>query len=281
MPIEYTPDEIMVVCIARQVRDGEIVAQGLATPIVAAGYLLARRTHAPNLYFSSAIGQGICREPAPLKLLQVESLWLDKAIRSIGFVRGVADILPSLRPMEFFRPAQVDPMGNFNNIAFGKDYSMPRLRLPGTGGIPDVTTFLDDIYLYVPRHSRVTFVRKLDFLSGLGHNELRTHGSGPQYLISDLGQFDFHGKNPACRMRLISYHQGLSIKRIQAKTGFNLEVANDVQETQAPTEEELSILRHEIDPLNIRRLELLSGSKRRDLLREIISQENSEVRQTA
>jgi glutaconate CoA-transferase subunit B len=130
MTVEYTPDEIMVVCIARQVRDGEIVAQGLATPIVAAGYLLARQTHAPNLYFSSAIGQGICREPAPLKLLQVESLWLDKAITTIGFVRGVADILPSLRPMEFFRPAQVDPMGNFNNIAFGKNYYKPRRRHP-------------------------------------------------------------------------------------------------------------------------------------------------------
>jgi len=281
MPIEYTPDEIMVVCIARQVRDGEIVAQGLATPIVAAGYLLARRTHAPNLYFSSAIGQGICREPAPLKLLQVESLWLDKMIRSIGFVRGVADVLPSLRPMEYFRPAQVDPMGNFNNIAFGKDYHKPRLRLPGTGGIPDVTTFLDDIYLYVPRHSRVTFVPKLDFLSGLGHNDLRTHGSGPQYLISDLGQFDFKGKNPACRMRLVSYHQDSSVQRILAKTGFKVEVANNVHKTQAPTEEELSILRHEIDPLCIRRLELLGGSKRRDLLREIIYQENIEVQQTA
>ncbi|MGB3703094.1 MAG: hypothetical protein WA997_17675 [Anaerolineales bacterium] len=278
MPIEYTPDEIMVVCISRQVRDGEIVAQGLATPIVAAGYLLARRTHAPNLYFSSAIGQGICREPAPLKLLQVETLWLDLAIRNIGFVRGVADVLPSLRPMEFFRPAQVDPMGNFNNIAFGKDYHLPRLRLPGTGGIPDVTTFLDDIYLYVPRHSRVTFVPKLDFLSGLGHNDLRTHGSGPKYLISDLGQFDFQGNNPGCRMRLISFHQGISIDRIQAKTGFTLDIANDVRETKPPTAEELSILRQEIDPLNIRRLELLSGSKRRDLLREIIIQENNEVR---
>jgi len=280
MPIEYTPDEIMVVCISRQVRDGEIVAQGLATPIVAAGYLLARHTHAPNLYFSSAIGQGICREPAPLKLLQVESLWLDQAITNIGFVRGVADVLPSLRPMEFFRPAQIDPMGNFNNIAFGKDYRKPRLRLPGTGGIPDVTTFLDDIYLYIPRHSRVTFVPELDFLSGLGHNELRTHGSGPQYLITDLGQFDFNGNNPACKMRLISYHQGTSIERIQAKTGFNFEIAEHIQETQPPTEQELSILRSEIDPLCIRRLELLSGSKRRDLLREIIIQETSEVQIT-
>ena len=278
MTSEYTPDEIMVVCISRQVRDGEIVAQGLATPLVAAGYLLARLTHAPNLYFTSAIGQGICREPASLKLLQVEKLWLDKAITHIGFVRGVADVLPSLRPMEFFRPAQIDPMGNFNNIAFGSDYFHPRLRLPGTGGIPDVTTFLDDIYLYVPRHSRVTFVPKLDFLSGLGHNDLRTHGSGPQYLITDLGQFDFQGEDPDCKMRLISYHRGTSISRIQAKTGFTFEIADDVHETEPPSEDELNLLREEIDPQSIRRLELLSGSKRRDLLREIIRQENSEMR---
>jgi acyl CoA:acetate/3-ketoacid CoA transferase beta subunit len=276
--MNYSADEIMVVCIARQVRDGEIVAQGLATPIVTAGYLLARLTHAPNLYFSSAIGQGVCREPAPLRLLQVEKLWLDRAIRNVGFVRGVADVLPRLRPMEFFRPAQVDTHGNFNNIAFGNDYRMPRLRLPGTGGIPDVTTFIDDIYLYVPRHSRVTFVPQLDFLSGLGHNQARTHGSGPKYLISNLGQFDFNGDDPVHRMRLISYHAGVSTTRIQSKTGFNLVIQDDVQETPPPSEEELRLLRQEIDPYGIRRLELLSGTQRRALLHEIISQESREIR---
>ena len=276
--MNYSADEIMVVCIARQVRDGEIVAQGLATPIVTAGYLLARLTHAPNLYFSSAIGQGVCREPAPLRLLQVEKLWLDRAIRNVGFVRGVADVLPRLRPMEFFRPAQVDTHGNFNNIAFGNDYRMPRLRLPGTGGIPDVTTFIDDIYLYVPRHSRVTFVPQLDFLSGLGHNQARTHGSGPKYLISNLGQFDFNGDDHVHRMRLISYHAGVSTTRIQSKTGFNLVIQDDVQETPPPSEEELRLLRQEIDPFGIRRLELLSGTQRRALLHEIISQESKEIR---
>jgi acyl CoA:acetate/3-ketoacid CoA transferase beta subunit len=276
--MNYSADEIMVVCIARQVRDGEVVAQGLATPIVTAGYLLARLTHAPNLYFSSAIGQGVCREPAPLRLLQVEKLWLDRAIRNVGFVRGVADVLPRLRPMEFFRPAQVDTHGNFNNIAFGNDYRMPRLRLPGTGGIPDVTTYIDDIYLYVPRHSRVTFVPQLDFLSGLGHNQARTHGSGPKYLISNLGQFDFNGDDPVHRMRLISYHAGVSTTRIQSKTGFNLVIQDDVQETPPPSEEELRLLRQEIDPFGIRRLELLSGTQRRALLHEIISQETREIR---
>lgn len=272
--MNYTPDEIMVICISRQVPDGKIVVQGIATPIVAAGYLLARRTHAPNLYFSSAIGQGVCRQPAPLRLLQVESLWLDRAIINLGFVQSVVDVLPSLRPLEFFRPAQVDPFGNFNNIAFGRDYNRPRLRLPGTGGIPDVTTYINDIFLYVTRHSKLTFVPKLDFLSGLGHNKARTHGSGPNYLISDLGQFDFKGNSSENRMRLISYHAGVTIKQIQAKTGFELVIAPDVYETPTPTKEELDLLRNEIDPLGIRKLELLSGSKRRSLLHEIVFSEN-------
>ena len=272
-----TPDEIMAVCISRQIRDGEVVAQGLATPLVAAGFLLARRTHAPHLYFASAIGQTICREPAPLSLIYVESLWLDKAMLSGGFIRAVADVLPSLKPMEFFRPAQVDMYGNFNNIAFGDDYRKPRMRLPGTGGIPDVTTYFDKSCLYVPRHSRVTFVPELDFLSGLGHNPARIRGTGPAYLLSDLGQFDYYspGKENGDlpRMRLTSHHPGVSIERIQAKTGFQLLISPEVTETPAPTDEELYLLRTEIDPLSIRRLELLSGAERRSLLHQIIALE--------
>jgi acyl CoA:acetate/3-ketoacid CoA transferase beta subunit len=272
--MDITPDEMIVFCMARQVRDGEIVAQGLATPLVAAAYLLARRTHAPNLYFTSAIGQGVCRQPAPLGLTLVESLWLDRSMNTVGFVRAAADILPRLRPKEFFRPAQIDPAGNFNNIAFGSDYHHPRLRLPGSGGIPDVTTFIDDIHLYVPRHSRLTFVERLDFVSGLGYHPARRRGSGPRFLVSDLGQFDFGGgtSDRPC-LRLTSYHPGVDVARIQARTGFPLAVAPDVQPTPLPTPSELKLLREEIDPLGIRRLEALSGAARRQLLHEIIAAE--------
>lgn len=267
--MDITPDEYMVVCMSRQVRDGELVAQGLATPLVAAAYLLARRTHAPNLYFTSAIGQSLCRYPAPMSLSNVEGLWLDRSITNVGFARAVTEVLTTLRPMEFFRPAQIDPQGNFNNIAFGKDYRHPRLRLPGTGGIPDVTTFLDEIMLYVPRHSRVTFVPQLDFCAGLGHNSARKHGNGPRYLVSDLGQFDFtHG-----RMRITSFHPGVTVDKIQAHTGFPLEISPDVSETPPPSDHELSLLRDEIDPLNIRCLETLSGPARREQLYRIIEAE--------
>ena len=274
--MEITADEMMVVCISRQIVDGEIVAQGLATPLFAAGYLLARHTHAPNLYFASAIGQGVCQHPAPLSLTRIESLWLDRSLNNVGFVRAVADLLPRLKPKEFFRPAQIDPAGNFNNVAFGKDYLVqqikrPRMRLPGAGGIPDVTTILDHIYLYVPRHSRLTFVSQLDVRSGLGHASERTRGCGPQYLVSDLGQFDFANG----RMRLTTYHPGITIEKICSHTGFELEISADIFETPAPTEEELHLLRTVIDPLEIRRLELLSGATRRQLLHEILELEAS------
>lgn len=260
---------------ARQVLDGEIVAQGLATPLVAAAYLLARRTHAPNLYFTSAIGQSVCRQPASLGLTRVESLWLDHSLTSVGFVRAAADMLPRLRPKEFFRPGQVDKGGNFNNIAFGQDYRHPRMRLPGTGGIPDVTTFISDIYLYVPRHSRATFVPKLDFISGLGHHPARRLGAGPAYLVSDLGQFDFNGHTADGRqcMRLVSYHPGVEISDIQKHTNFELHISEDCQETSPPSQEELHLLRAEIDPLGIRRLETLGGAARRELLRCIVAKE--------
>ncbi len=273
--MDITPDEMMVFCIARQVRDGEIVAQGLATPLVAAAYLLARRTHAPNLYFTSAIGQGICRQPAPLGLTRIEQLWLDRSLKNVGFVRAAADMLPRFRPKEFFRPAQIDPAGNFNNLAFGQNYRHPRLRLPGSGGIPDVTTFINDIYLYVPRHSRLTFVQKLDFLSGLGHHPERRWGSGPRYLVSDLGQFDYQGvgRNGETVMRLISYHPGSNIEAIQAHTGFELVRAPEVMQTQLPDAAELRLLREEIDPHGIRQLESLSGAARRQLLHQIVAAE--------
>lgn len=255
--IDITPDEWIVICISRQIVDREVVAQGIATPLVAAGYLLARSTHAPNLYFTSAIGQGICRDPAPLSIANIERLWLDRALTNTSFVTAAADVLPSLKPKEFFRPAQVDLFGNFNNIAFGNDYlttgrRQPRLRLPGSGGIPDVTTFISDICMYVPRHSRVTFVPNLDVRSGLGFDPARRHGQGPVYLVSDLGQFDFKYE----RMRLVSYHPGTTIENIQKRTGFQFECAPDCHETQPPSTEEINLLRNEIDPLGIRRLEL-------------------------
>lgn len=138
---DFTPDEWMSVCISRQVEDGEVLAQGINTPLVMAGYILAKLTHAPNVQFASAIAQGICQTWSALSITYAEDFWLKESLMNVGFAVATADLLPTYTPKEFFRPAQIDSHGNFNNIAF-KD----KLRLPGAGGIPDVTTHATPVY---------------------------------------------------------------------------------------------------------------------------------------
>ncbi|MDX1686361.1 MAG: CoA-transferase [Candidatus Promineifilaceae bacterium] len=271
--MSYTVDELMAVCISRQIEDGEVVAQGIATPLVASGYLLAKLTHAPEITFISAIGQALCREWAPLGVATIERLWIGKGLLTVGFVQAASDLLPRFGPKEFFRPGQVDAYGNFNNVYMGGTYDNPRLRLPGSGGIPDVTVFEEKVYLYVPRHGRHTFVEELDFRSGLGHHPVRRAGYGPRYLVSDLGQFDFEPESG--RMRLVSLHPGVSLERVQAKTGFDPIVPDDVPETEPPSAGELRLLREEIDPLGVRALETLSGAARRETLRQILAEERA------
>ena len=89
-------------------------------------------------------------------------------------------------------------------------------------------------------------------------------------MLSDLGQFDFEGG----QIRLTHLHPGVTVERVQAKTGFALQVADDLRETEPPSGDELRLLREEIDPLGIRRLEVLPGPARKSALREILLQES-------
>ena len=266
----FTIDDLMCVCISRQIVDGQILAQGIATPPVAAGYMLAKLTHAPHVTFATAIGNALRQDGAPLGLTSAEGLWLGRVLLFMSFAEVACELYPTMLPVEFFRPAQVDPFGNTNNVAIG-DRRKPRLRLPGCGGIADVTVYHPHAYLYVPRHSRAVFVEKLDFVSGLGAVQGDRAGEhpGPRRLISDLGVFDY----ATGQMRLRSFHPGVTIDKIRKKTGFPLDVAPDVCETAPPTDEEIRLLQEEIDPLGIRELDRMSGSQRRRKLRELVRYE--------
>lgn len=264
---DYTIDELISVCIARQVQDGEVLAQGMNTPLVMVGYLLAQRTHAPNVRFASAIGQSISHRPISLGITNIEAKWLQDGLIHPGFLSVALDLLPKFSPKEFFRPAQIDAQGFTNNISLPR----PKMRLPGTGGIPDVTVYSERIYFYVPRHSPAVFVEKVDIRSGMGVSAERKRGESPCYLVSDLGQFDYANG----RMRLTHLHPNVTVEQVQRKTGFELNIAVDLQTTAAPSAEDVRLLREVIDPLGVRKLETLAGAARKDLLREIIRSEST------
>jgi acyl CoA:acetate/3-ketoacid CoA transferase beta subunit len=274
---DYTVDEIMTVLMAREVRNDDVMIVGVATPMVWAAFTLAKVTHAPDAIYHYIMGNTFVLEPRQVSLLYHE-MNTARAYRFQDSVECTLESLPSdkLTTIEFFRPAQIDQYGNSNNICIG-DWSKPKIRLPGAAGILDFSMFYKrGSFLYTPRHDTRTFVpsEKLFFISGVGFPEGKPSicgGTGPQCVITNLAYLDFENKTK--RMRLHSIHPGVDLEKIINSTGFDLITTKEIKETIPPTKKELKLLREKVDPLNIRKLEVLSGKEREELLDEIIQKE--------
>jgi glutaconate CoA-transferase subunit B len=103
------------------------------------------------------------------------------------------------------------------------------------------------------QHDVKRFVKKVDFittpgyLTGPGAREAAglPEGTGPYRVVTNLGIMDFEPETK--RMRLIAVNPGVTKDDVIKNTGFELLVADEVVENEPPTEEELRILREEVD----------------------------------
>jgi acyl CoA:acetate/3-ketoacid CoA transferase beta subunit len=274
---DYTIDEMMTVLMAREVRNDDVMIVGVATPMVWSAFTLAKLTHAPDAIYHYIMGNTFVTEARQVSLLYLE-MNTARAYRFQNSGECTLESLPSekLTTIEFFRPAQVDQFGNTNNICIG-DWNNPKVRLPGCAGIADFSMFYTrGSFLYTPRHDDRTFVptEKLFFISGVGFPEGKQsicEGAGPQCIITNLAYLDFDMKTK--RMKLRTTHPGISVREIKEATGFDLLIDKDLTETKPPTVKEIKLLRERVDPLSIRKLEVLAGKEREDLLHEIIQKE--------
>jgi acyl CoA:acetate/3-ketoacid CoA transferase beta subunit len=275
---DYSVDELMVCLMSHEMRDGEVVVQGFSTPMVFAAFVLAKRTHAPHLYFMYTIGNSLADLPGKVGISYIERLTLGSCLKKVSLTEINCDLAPHFRPREFMRPAQVDARGNFNNTVIGS-YERPKVRLPGGAGIPDATNFNDHLNLYVPRHTTKALVEKIDFRTGLGYGDPAADRSGlpviqqgPNLLVTELCVFDFEDG----WARLRSLHPGVDLEEVRRRTGFSFRLPEEVKTTDFPSAHELELIREEIDTLGVRRLELLSGSERLEAIEEILAREEEE-----
>ncbi len=274
---DYTIGEMMTVLMAREVKNDDVMIVGVATPCVWAAFTLAKLTHAPNAIYHYIMGNTFVYEPRQVSLLYLE-MNTARAYRFQNTGECTLESLPSdkLTTIEFFRPAQVDQYGNTNNICIG-DWNKPEIRLPGCAGIADFSMFYSrGSFLYTPRHDTRTFVptEKLYFISGVGFPDGKPSicgGAGPQCVITNLAYLDFNENSK--RMRVATIHPGIDIETVKNSTGFDLIIPDNVKETNPPTVKEIKLLRKKVDPLGIRKLEILSGKEREELLDEIIEKE--------
>jgi glutaconate CoA-transferase, subunit B len=111
----------------------------------------------------------------------------------------------------------------------------------------------------IMRQSRRSFVKTIDFRTSPGNlggaeqsARIRQEGGwlgrGPSVVVTDLGIYRF---DEAGEMRLDSLHPGATIEAVKASIGWDVAISPDVAETAAPTEDELRLIREELDPVGV------------------------------
>ena len=243
----YSPNELMICQAARQLRDGEVVFVGIGLPNLACN--LARRLHAPNLvliYESGAVGADPKRLPISIgdpslvtdslsvcSMFDVFSYYLQGGLIDVGFLQG----------------AQIDRFGNLNTTVIG-DYSHPSVRLPGSGGACEIAILAKRVFVIAPQTKRgfperVDFITSPGFCHGLGRQGMP--GGGPAMVITNLGCYEFEDGE----MVLTSLHPSCTVEEVREHTGWDIRVSSSVTTTEAPTAEELRIIREELDPKHL------------------------------
>ena len=258
---DYSVDELMISVLAEQFHDGDQCCNGMASFLPVAAFMLAKRTHAPNLVWLPSSG-GLESRPERIPASTLEApLWRD----SIMYIEQYGDFWNFVLNGRWIQKfcvgaAQLDQFGNANNSVIGEDYHAPKVRLPGTAGLADMGSIGKKLYYWNPNHSPRSMVEKVDFISAAGYldggnarERLGLEG-GPQLVVSNLAVMDFHPDSR--RMRLKSVHPGISVEQVQSATGFQLLLPQGpVPETRAPTAAQVRLIRESIDPDGMRKRE--------------------------
>jgi glutaconate CoA-transferase subunit B len=198
-------------------------------------------------------GTGAKLEELPLGVGGSRSFYKALAASSICDVMEAAQ--RGLIMYGFVGGAQIDPYGNLNSTVIG-DHDKPKVRFPGSGGANDIGSLVWRTIAIMPHDTR-HFVKKVDFittpgyLTGAGAREKAglPPGTGPYRVVTDLALMGFDDTTKC--MTLLAVNPGVTVEQVKENTGFALIMPEKVEQNNPPTDEELSILREEIDPTKL------------------------------
>ena len=217
---DYNKDELMVVLMSREVRDGEVSACGALSQIPASALLLAKELHAPD----------------------AELIILNTVFRPFGTSRQFHFLAQRGELGLFFASGvQIDRQGNYNLHQLGRDHDRPDVRFPGGYGGGLIYYAARRTVLFRTEHTRRSFPERVDYISAAGSTprEILRLG-GPSRAITPMAIFDFDA-GAGC-LRLASVHAPYSLDDVRENTGFELGVTQAAA-TKLPTAEELTTLR--------------------------------------
>jgi glutaconate CoA-transferase subunit A len=278
----YSVDELMAASLSREYDNSSVCSVGSVSPLAMVSYLLAKKTHAPQLTIIALNGGFIDIDFHPMSLTLAEPLEFGTAKACWGADATYHWYYQQGRiTHEVITTAQVDVHGRTNNAWLKSKGKV--LRLPGQGGMADVSNLHKNFILYLTRHSPERFVDAVEFCTasrGLLTNEERNAAGlqpGKVALISDLGIFELD--HELRRFRLVSIHPGISLDKVRAQTGGEFLISDPLPTTEPPSAEELRLIREEVDPFGVRQLEFVPSRDRLAIIQRILDAEASLVRE--
>ena len=228
--------DTMIVALAAEVVDGDLVGVGLGTPLALAAALVAKRTHAPDAH---VLAGGSLDADADLPTYMGGSGSV--AGRSPGWVSHFDSMDMAERhrmTLQILRPAQVDGTGNLNTSRIG-GLRKPKVRFPGGLATGDVSQVLPRLVVYLPSHRARNLPAQVAFRtgSGIGWPGPLHATRGVVRLVTDLAVIDFSEGGAS----LTSVHPWTDVESVVAETGFALDTS-DTTVTRSPTGEERAAL---------------------------------------
>jgi len=258
----YSLDEWFVVALARTIRDKEAVFHGFGSPCAQVAMHVAKRTHARDMLLIEGATYALNPNPPFIPPTGNDASLKRDAAYSMRFeeffdaaIRGDIDRM-------FLSGGQIDAYGNTNVTAIGP-LERPKVKLGGGGGGCNISATIKRLTLWTTRHrSGRTLVDACDFITDIGHRtpagtraELGYTGGGPQWLVTELGVFDYESDG---RARLIQVFPDVTVDLIRSVTGFKFNVVNDLRTVPPPSDVELAVVR-DIDLLGVRKGEFDPG----------------------
>ena len=224
-----TPQELLIVCVARLLEGLRHVAVGASSPIPAAGAMLVR-----------AQDEAAGREPLRISIRGSEE--------HNFFTNGGVELFDCAAQGRidafFLGGGQIDGQGNINLVGSGS-YPRNHVRWPGSFGSSFMYFVVPRVILFREEHSPRVFVERVDFVSAPGTSPTNVERrGGPYALLTGMALFSFD--KARSRFRLESVHPGYTAQDVRAATGFDYDAPEDVPETAAPDAATLALLRRQV-----------------------------------
>jgi len=248
----FNEREQQICLVARMIEDGKTYwVGGAGSPLAA--ILLGKKRYAPTAAYVTEDGV-IAPEPAlpfdPLmSMVSAEAgyralQWVSMNLVGFHAQTGFMDY-------GIINALQVDRYGNINSTAIG-DYEGEHRRFGGPGGGDSIAALCWRTIVMTDQQKR-KFVPRVDFISSPGFLDGSPNaremaglprGTGPWRVVTPWAVFDYDDDR---HLRLTGVSPFVTVEQVLAEMDFEPAMADKIETLDTPSDEDLVLLRSELD----------------------------------